>query len=214
MIRNKQNTLTTATATISAFFQTQFRDSMKASRKHNTRRWPARWNRTVLIRLIADTKTNFEDPWEHGASIKSQIGAGVTSWWSQAQIHPGSRQTQLWCLWSTETPCWSNREPFTQFLRVLWCCRTWPVFLQHVRKAHFAYHEYRALVYRITACCSSSRPAGRNATHLERPWRTGKTERTRKDWKEDKNKTAQVGPEEQTVTDFEEDCNAVNQARA
>ena len=31
-------------------------------------------------------------------NIKSHISTGVTSWWSQAQIHSGSRQTQLWCL--------------------------------------------------------------------------------------------------------------------
>ena len=46
-------------------------------------------------------------------------------------------------------------------------------------------------------------------TPLEAPWRNGKTE-----WKEDYYKTTQDGPEAQTWTDFEEDCDAVNQARA
>ena len=31
-------------------------------------------------------------------SIKSHVGTSVTSRWSQAQIHPGSRQAQVWCL--------------------------------------------------------------------------------------------------------------------
>ena len=35
-----------------------------------------------------------------------------------------------------------------------------------------------------------------------------------KDWKEDHCKTTQDGTEAQTWTDFEEDCDAVNQARA
>ena len=51
-------------------------------------------------------------------------------------------------------------------------------------------------------------------TPLEAPWRNGKTERAGKDWKEDYHKTTQDGPEAQTWTDFEEDCDAVNQARA
>ena len=51
-------------------------------------------------------------------------------------------------------------------------------------------------------------------TPLEAPWRNGKTERARKDWKEDYYKMTQDGPEAQTWTDFEEDCDAVNQARA
>ena len=50
--------------------------------------------------------------------------------------------------------------------------------------------------------------------HLEAPWRNGKTERAGKDWKEDYYKTTQDGPEAQTWTDFGEDCDAVNQARA
>ena len=48
--------------------------------------------------LSDSLETNFEDSWEHGAPIKSHIGTGVTSWCSQAQIHSGSRQAQLWCL--------------------------------------------------------------------------------------------------------------------
>ena len=35
---------------------------------------------------------------EHGAPIKSHTCTSVTSRWSQAQIHPGSCQAQLWCL--------------------------------------------------------------------------------------------------------------------
>ena len=51
-------------------------------------------------------------------------------------------------------------------------------------------------------------------TPLEAPWRNGKTERAGKDWKEDNYKMTPAGPEAQTWTDFEEDCDAVNQARA
>ena len=51
-------------------------------------------------------------------------------------------------------------------------------------------------------------------TRLEAPWRNGKTERAGKEWKEDYYKMTQDGPEAQTWTDFEEDCDAVNQARA
>ena len=51
-------------------------------------------------------------------------------------------------------------------------------------------------------------------TPLEALWRNGKTERAGKDWKEDNHKMTQDGPEAQTWTDFEEDCDAVNQARA
>ena len=51
-------------------------------------------------------------------------------------------------------------------------------------------------------------------TPLEAPWRNGKTERAGKDWKEDYFKMTQDGPKAQTWTDFEEDCDAVNQAGA
>ena len=51
-------------------------------------------------------------------------------------------------------------------------------------------------------------------TPLEAPWRNGTTERAGKDWKEDHYKMTQDGPDAQTGTDFEEDCDAVNQARA
>ena len=51
-------------------------------------------------------------------------------------------------------------------------------------------------------------------TPLEAPWKNGKTERASKDWKEEYCKMTQDGPEAQTWTDFEEDCDAVNQARA
>ena len=51
-------------------------------------------------------------------------------------------------------------------------------------------------------------------TPLEAPWSDGETERAGKDWKEDYYKTRQDGPEAQTWTDFEEDCDAVKQARA
>ena len=51
-------------------------------------------------------------------------------------------------------------------------------------------------------------------TPLEALWVIGKRERAGKDWKEDCYKTTQDGPEAQTWTDFEEDCDAVNQARA
>ena len=46
-------------------------------------------------------------------------------------------------------------------------------------------------------------------TPLEAPWRNGKTGRAGKDWKEDYYKMTQDGPR-----GFEEDCDAVNQARA
>ena len=49
---------------------------------------------------------------------------------------------------------------------------------------------------------------------MEAPWRNGKTERAIEDWKEDYNKMTHDGPEAQTWTDLEEDCDAVNQARA
>ena len=52
------------------------------------------------------------------------------------------------------------------------------------------------------------------ATPLEAQWRNGKTERAGKDWKEDYHKMTLDGTEAQTWTDFEEDCDAVNQARA
>ena len=51
-------------------------------------------------------------------------------------------------------------------------------------------------------------------TPLEAPWGNGKTGRAGKDWKEDYCKMTQNGPEVQTWKDFEEDCDAVNQARA
>ena len=51
-------------------------------------------------------------------------------------------------------------------------------------------------------------------TPLETWWRNSKTERAGKDWKEDYYKMTQDGPEAQTWTDFEEACDAVNQARA
>ena len=51
-------------------------------------------------------------------------------------------------------------------------------------------------------------------TPLEAPWRNGKTERAGKDWKEDYYETTQDSPEAQTWTDFEEDCDALNKARA
>ena len=51
-------------------------------------------------------------------------------------------------------------------------------------------------------------------TPLEAPWRNGKTGRASKDWKEDYYKMTQDGPEAQSWKDFEEDCDAVNQARA
>ena len=45
-------------------------------------------------------------------------------------------------------------------------------------------------------------------------WRNEKTERPGKDMKEDYYKMRQDGPGAQTWTDFEEDCDAVNQAQA
>ena len=42
----------------------------------------------------------------------------------------------------------------------------------------------------------------------------GKTERASKNWKEYYHKMTQDGPEAQTWADSEEDCDAVNQARA
>ena len=51
-------------------------------------------------------------------------------------------------------------------------------------------------------------------TPLEAPWRNAKTERAGKDSNEDHCKMTQDGPEAQTWADFEEDCDAVHQARA
>ena len=51
-------------------------------------------------------------------------------------------------------------------------------------------------------------------TPLEAPWRNDMTERAGKDWKENYYKMTQDGPEAQSWTDFEEDCDAVNQDRA
>ena len=51
-------------------------------------------------------------------------------------------------------------------------------------------------------------------TPLEAPWRSGKTERACIDWKEDYYKMTQDGPEAPTWKDFEEDYDAVNQAKA
>ena len=51
-------------------------------------------------------------------------------------------------------------------------------------------------------------------TPLEAGRRTGKTERAGKDRKEDYSKMKQDGPEAETWTDFEEDSDAVNHARA
>ena len=51
-------------------------------------------------------------------------------------------------------------------------------------------------------------------TPLEAPWRSDKTERAGRDWKEDYYKMTQDGPEASTWKFFEEDCDAVNQARA
>ena len=49
-------------------------------------------------------------------------------------------------------------------------------------------------------------------TLLEAPWRNGNTEHASKDRKEDNYNMTQDGPEAQTWTDFEDDCDAVNQA--
>ena len=51
-------------------------------------------------------------------------------------------------------------------------------------------------------------------TPLNSPWRNGKTERAGKDMKEDHYKLTQDGSEAQTWKDFEEECDAVKQARA
>ena len=52
-------------------------------------------------------------------------------------------------------------------------------------------------------------------TRLEvNPWKHRGAERASKHWKKDDHKTTQDGPEAQTCTDFAEDCDAVNQARA
>ena len=51
-------------------------------------------------------------------------------------------------------------------------------------------------------------------TPREAPWRNGKTQRAGKDWREDYYKMTQDGSQAQTWTDFEEDCDAVNQGRA
>ena len=45
----------------------------------------------------------------------------------------------------TDTSSWSNRESFTHFLCVQRRCRTLPVLIKHIRKAHFACHEHRVL---------------------------------------------------------------------
>ena len=51
-------------------------------------------------------------------------------------------------------------------------------------------------------------------TPLEAPWRNGKTGYAGKDGKEDCCEMTEDGPEARTLKDFEEDCDAVNQAKA
>ena len=74
--------------------------------------------------------------------------------------------------------------------------------------------QQRSLCSSIFAEKVESDGARLEVTPLEAPWRNGKTERAGKDWKEDYYKMTQDGPEAQTWTDFEEDGDAVNQARA
>ena len=120
-------------------YNSETRWRWKSPRRHNSTGESGRW--TVLVRIIADTEADFEDSWKHGAPTKSHAGTSVTSRCSQAQIHPDSRQAQLWCLWDTETSSWANRESLTHLLCVQRRCRTWPVLLKHIRKAHFVYHS-------------------------------------------------------------------------
>ena len=72
----------------------------------------------------------------------------------------------------------------------------------------------RSLCSGIFADKVESDGTGLQVTPLEAPWRNNKTERADKEWKEDHCKMTQDGPEAQTWTDFEEDCDAVNHARA
>ena len=51
-------------------------------------------------------------------------------------------------------------------------------------------------------------------TPLEAPWRSDTTERAGRDWKKDYYTMTQDGPEASTWKVFEEDCGAVNQAKA
>ena len=116
-------------------------------------------------------------------------------------------------------------------------------FLNTYEKTHFACHQHRVLghwsathtenllrsygrprllvVDQQRSLCSGifAEKVESDGTRLEvtplvAPWRNGKTERAGKDWKEDYYKMTHDGPEPQTWTYFEEDCDAVNQARA
>ena len=82
------------------------------------------------------------------------------------------------------------------------------------RPCIFVVDQQRSLCSGIFAEKVESDGTRLEVTLLEAPWRNGKTERAGKDWKEDYCKMTQDGPEAQRWTDFEEDCGAVNQARA
>ena len=94
-------------------------------------------------------------------------GKCSTPWWSQAQIRSGSTQAQLWCVRSTETSIWHNREPFTKFIRVPCVVGLDSVFfLKHQRKTQPTCNVLQVLVHWVAACFSPSGPVGRD---LEAP---------------------------------------------
>ena len=61
----------------------------------------------------------------------------------------------------TETSSRSNRESLAHFICVQRRCRTCPVLLKHIRKAHFG-HEHRALRHWSATCYSPAGSVGRN----------------------------------------------------
>ena len=75
--------------------------------------------------------------------------------------------------------------------------------------ASLSIDQQRSLCSGIFAERVDSDGARLEVTLLEAAWRTGKTDRA-----EDHFKMTQDGPEAETWTDFEEDGDAVNQARA
>ena len=150
----------------------------------------------------------------------------------------GTHQIAHWyeCYVLMEPSAQSNREPFTQFLRDQRCvaCHEHRVLGYWIAACHSP--EERIQKQLVTVIWKTSHPCCRPAaqlvfrhfhgdsrkrrnttgsdTSLKAPWKNGKTERAGKDWKEDYYKMTQDGPDAQTWTDFEEDCDAVNQARA
>ena len=96
-------------------------------------------------------------------TIKSHVGTGVTSWSSQTQIYSGSRHTQLWCLSSTRNvpagPLVSRSRHSFVFNEVVGLDL---FFLNTYEKHTLPAMNIVRWVYWFAACCSSSRPVGRD----------------------------------------------------